>query len=165
MKKALLMTMGILLVVLWAGAVCAGHSRFVFSEDTVKDRQTGLVWFREADLWRDVTWDDAQELIKTMNREKSGGYTDWRIPSKEELETLLVYARNSGNKDGESNLSPDDLYNKMGFSGVRSTPYWTSTPDATNPNNVWYVDIKYGRADVFNKQGFSFFVWPVRGGK
>ena len=165
MKKAMLMTMGTLLVVLWAVTVFAGHSRFVFSEDTVEDKQTGLVWFREADLWRDVTWDDAQELIKTMNKEKFGGYIDWRIPSKEELETLLVYARNSGYIYGVSKSTPDELYNEMGFSGVRSTPYWTSSPDATNPNNVWYVDIKYDRADVFNKQGFSFFVWPVRGGK
>lgn len=157
--------LGILLVVLWAGAVFADHNRFVFSEDTVKDKQTGLIWLRDADVWRDITWEDAQELIKVLNKEKSGGYMDWRIPSKVEMETLSDYARSCGYNYGESDSSPVEFYNKMGFHGVRPTPYWTSSPDATNPDNAWYIDIKYGRADVINQKGYSFFVWPVRGGK
>ena len=49
------------------------------------------------------------------------------------------------------------------FSGVQSNNYWSSTTNATNPNNAWNVNLNNGNTNNNNKTNTNF-VWPVRGG-
>ena len=49
------------------------------------------------------------------------------------------------------------------FSGVQSNNYWSSTTNATNPNNAWNVNLDNGNVNNDNKDNNNF-VWPVRGG-
>jgi len=54
-----------------------------------KDPDTILIWQVKIDK-RDFTWDEAFEYAKELNRQNYGGYNDWRVPSIDELKTILT---------------------------------------------------------------------------
>lgn len=67
--------------------------RFVVHRDgTVIDRLTGLMWERIPSLKR-VNWYDAFKRIDGLNKEKLGGYTDWRMPNMNELISLVNFGQ------------------------------------------------------------------------
>jgi hypothetical protein len=156
-----------LLVVVMATAtravVFSDDTRFVFSEKTVADTRTGLMWTRDADLgMRD--WDGAFEMVKMINKKKYAGYGDWRLPGKEEVETLAAYAKASG-YDGRSNArSPYRLFNRIGFRRVQDGHYWSSSTVVNDPEYAWLLGMNNGFVENLSKQ-FPSYVWPVRGGK
>lgn len=76
---------------LLAGVANADNNRFVFSDQSVKDKRTGLSWTRDVNLGK-MDWYGAFELVKEMNRKKFGGFNDWHIPSNDEFKTLTTYA-------------------------------------------------------------------------
>lgn len=67
-------------------------SRFKDNGDgTVTDPQTGLMW-RQADsyqlLKKWLNWVMAQDFLAEMNQQRFAGYDDWRLPTREEIQTL-----------------------------------------------------------------------------
>ncbi|MDD5759376.1 MAG: DUF1566 domain-containing protein, partial [Desulfobulbaceae bacterium] len=73
----------------------AQDSRFVRqSNGTVVDTKTGLMW-AAGDNGEDVNWSTAALFCEQY---AGGGYTDWRLPTSEELSTL--YTPEKVNKDG-----------------------------------------------------------------
>jgi hypothetical protein len=56
--------------------------------DTVIDRYTGLIWQQDGSAAM-TTWYEAITLVSLWNGRQFGGYSDWRIPTLEELATLL----------------------------------------------------------------------------
>ncbi len=63
--------------------------RFVVRKDgTVLDRQTGLVW--QADYAPGLTWRQGMAYAK---KRRLGGHADWRLPTIEELVTLIDFTR------------------------------------------------------------------------
>jgi hypothetical protein len=77
---------------------------------------------------------------------------DWRLPNVRELHSLVDY--------GESSPA---IPAGHPFSGVQSDEYWSSTSFAHFAVSAWYVALDF--AFVFNAgKGYSFYVWPVRGG-
>ena len=61
------------------------EEQFVAYDDgTVLDTKTKLMWASTSS--KVTTWDNAVTYIANF---KGGGYTDWRLPTKDELETLL----------------------------------------------------------------------------
>ena len=60
-------------------------NRFVASEDnTVLDSETGLMWATQ-DNEVDTNWDAAKSYCENYS---AGDYTDWRLPTLEELGTI-----------------------------------------------------------------------------
>jgi hypothetical protein len=60
--------------------------RFVAYENrTVLDTKTGLVW-ASTDNGKDINWEDAKRYCDNY---RGGGYTDWRMPTPEELEEIF----------------------------------------------------------------------------
>src|SRR5205807_1728009 len=55
-----------------------------FEEIAVIDRVTGLMWTRR-DNGEDINWREANEYAKKL---ALGGYSDWRLPTIDELEKL-----------------------------------------------------------------------------
>ena len=53
-----------------------------------QDPDTNLIWQVDIDGKR-YTWDESFEHAKKLNRENYGGYSDWRVPSIDELETII----------------------------------------------------------------------------
>ncbi len=75
-----------------------GHPfSYTISGSTVLDKTTGLTWQRSPDTNGDgsvtsgdkLTWSKAQELPAKLNAAKSGGFSDWRLPSIKELYSLF----------------------------------------------------------------------------
>lgn len=60
----------------------------------VKDRMTGLTWLRfESKKCSSIK--EVHEFIKSLNAKKAAGYSDWRLPTTEELATLSKYDHHS----------------------------------------------------------------------
>ncbi|MGZ8907442.1 MAG: Lcl C-terminal domain-containing protein [Methylobacter sp.] len=138
----------------------ADDNRFVFYEDIVKDKRTGLEWTRDANLGKGTTWNDAFELVKELNRKNYANQHDWRLPSPVELKTLVTYARGRGN-------AIYTLFNQMGFYDVQPDFYWTSSTcssDSTSASATIYAmrDFDDDREGCHYKS-FDGSVWPVRG--
>jgi hypothetical protein len=61
---------------------------------TIIDKKTGLMW-AEKDNEIPINWMEAQSYCKNYRR---GGFTDWRMPTLDELSSL--YDPNKNNKNG-----------------------------------------------------------------
>jgi len=74
-----------------------------------------------------LTYHDAIAYCEKLS---FAGYSDWKLPSKEELKSLLE-------------LSRRDLNVKHAFKNVQEGIYWSATKD--RHNSAWYVDFDLGR--------------------
>lgn len=143
----------------------------------VVDQLTGLMWLRDANCiqTRDaanpgsefdkdgtagdgaVTWQHALDFVAGINAGTysncGGGYSDWRLPNRKELRSLIDYSR----------FNPA-LHSGHPFTGVLSTYFWSSTTYSTNTARAWLVDMRYGYMDNIEKTLF-FYVWPARAGQ
>jgi len=62
-----------------------GKDRFKsFDNETVFDAQTQLMWAAK-DNGSDINWNDAKQYCESY---KAGGFSDWRMPTQDELVTL-----------------------------------------------------------------------------
>jgi len=122
--------------------------RFTVSSDgVIKDSKTGLQWAQDAG-GQQMNWFQANDYVQNL---KIGGYSDWRLPSKEELESLISFSTGKG-------------INEMGFKNVQPSGYWSSTTYAGLPSFAWYVD--FGSGDVYGSyKGSGYYVRCVRGGQ
>ena len=134
--------------------------RFVDNDDgTVTDNLTGLIWMKNASCWLSVGWSSALSKVADLNGGSvtcggySGVYTDWRLPDRRELFSLVDYEQHN------PALPAGHL-----FSGVQSSNYWSSTTNANNTTNAWLVYLDYGSVYSSGKSD-GHYVWPVRGGQ
>ncbi len=95
--------------------------------------QHGLV-AAAADQGKDVRWEEANQTVRNY---RGGGFADWRIPSKAELNALWQQ------KSVVGGFRYDDL-----------AIYWTSTDGGQdNHNNVWLQNFSNG--DQYGLKGKS----------
>jgi hypothetical protein len=123
----------------------------VMSDEAVLDKETGLVWQRDVSL-TERTWSSA---ISHCYGTRLGGRIGWRLPSYEELSSLIDLLQ-----------SNPALPAGHPFTHVKldSALYWSSTTDVSNPGNALTLDFGFGLG--FNEdKGDSHYVWCVRGGK
>jgi len=154
------------------------NPRFVDNSDgTVTDMLTGLVWLTDAscaDLagtpgggladWT-TALTAAQALASgTCGLTDSSAAGDWRLPSVNELQSLIdyeYYGPALSNATGTGQWSEGDS-----FAGVQSNDYWSSTSLEDYPSLAWHVYL--GDGYVFYIDGgktSTNYVWPVRGGQ
>ena len=130
--------------------------RFTVSGSCVTDNLPGLMWAKNANLPKGgITWQEALDYAKGLNL---CGYSDWRLPNVNELESLF----HAGQEESTTWLKT------RGFANVQSAfPYWSSSSVASSPNHAWVVSISYGYVDVgcLGGKGDRYFVWPVRSGQ
>ena len=128
--------------------------RFLQHDQTVLDKLTGLMWTKDASPAEfPLMWQEALDYVKGMNTSEAYGFSDWRLPNRRELFSVVSHV----------NINPA-LPENHSFINVFSGYYWTSTTCARLPSQAWYVHL--GGARVFKgmKHG-SYMVWPVRGGQ
>ena len=126
-------------------------SRFLLENETVIDRQTGLMWTKNASLFEfPLSWGEALKNIKGINKSVLYGYKDWKIPNRKELFSLVShYTINPCLPIGHP------------FIDVFPGYYWTSTTCARLPDQAWYIHL--GGARVFKGMKYSsYMVWPAR---
>lgn len=131
--------------------VFAQQHRFKEKGNGIVDHWTNLMWSKDANVAEvPLLWEEALEFIKTINITKYGGYSDWRLPNRRELFSLISH-----------NHANPSLPEKHMFINVFSGYYWTSTTCVRLPRQAWYVHLGGGRVVKGMKQGASL-VWPVR---
>ena len=66
--------------------------RFQDNKDgTVTDLEKKLMWkqidiYQEKKIW--INWDDSQTYLEKFNKEAYAGFSNWRLPTREELKSL-----------------------------------------------------------------------------
>jgi len=72
----------------------ASGGRFIaYNDGTILDTQTNLLWAAR-DNGKDINWTDAKFYCENYN---GGGYKDWRMPTKDELQSLydrMIFGNN-----------------------------------------------------------------------
>ncbi len=117
-------------------------------DGTITDNVTGLTWQKQDDATA-RTWANAGVYCDASTL---GGYSDWRLPSRMELVSIVDYGR----------YSP--AINATYFPGTSSSSYWSSTTTAYSTSYAWYVDFDYGYSSNTNN-AYSYYVRCVRGGQ
>ncbi len=126
--------------------------RFELQDETVLDRLTGLVWTLNANLAEfPLTWKEAINFVAQMNTDGAFGFSDWRIPNRRELRSLMSHqTRKPSLPEGHP------------FDNIFLGWYWTSTTAAINTAYAWYIHMEGARMFYGKKEQF-FLAWPVRG--
>ncbi len=144
------------------GTATATGSFYVFKTQVVEDAQRHVIWARDANLAESqMTWDDALEYIATLNKQRFGGYSDWRMPQSDDLDRLAAAAGRAANVktfSGENTIAAALM--KMGFRKVQAADYWTSNY-MFDESDAWYYSLSYGKKATGSKLHYRF-LWPMR---
>jgi alpha-tubulin suppressor-like RCC1 family protein len=134
----------------------ATSSRFADNGDgTVHDRDTGLVWLKDANVRKlPMPLKGARQYIHEMNsgQRPNYGYTDWRLPAINEIQTLADRSR---------------FYPALAaghpFTDVQNHFYWSSSTGTDIIDYVWIIDMASGEMTIDYVSACSYkFLWPVR---
>jgi len=101
---------------------------------TVTDHATGLMWqkFGSKDY---MSHDNAEKYINGLNRQRVAGYDNWRLPTVEELMSLLE----NKEMNGDFYISP--LFDKK--------QRWCWSSDRCGSGGWWGVLFTHGRIDWY----------------
>ncbi|KJU86149.1 protein containing DUF1566 [Candidatus Magnetobacterium bavaricum] len=109
-------------------------------DNTITDTSTGLMWTKDANLPQQIkSWQEALDFVASMNTDSGTyGYKDWRLPGKDEFESLVVDGRAWAFEQKLTVfiviLERDRLcvwLKSQGFNNVQSYYYWSSLPTLT----------------------------------
>jgi hypothetical protein len=118
-------------------------------DGTVTHKTTGLTWMRCSlgQTWDAktcsgsaavYTWGDA---LRAADAHELAGHTDWRLPNKNELESILEDRCHS------------PAVNAAVFPATPPVYFWTSSPYAGFANAAWSVDFGFGSVNASVKTG------------
>ena len=148
-----------------ASAVLTEYSpRFTDNGDgTVTDNLTGLIWLKNADRFGRKNWSEALSHCNDLADDEvnlaDGSHAgDWRIPSLEELQSLI----HGGfcdpavpNTSGKGKWFEGDPFTNL------KTYYWSATGSEDNKRG-WVVNMSIGSVP-YGHEAYAYHVWPVRG--
>lgn len=99
---------------LWKGASITNiDNMYVNNEDgTVSDLKTGLMWMRSYDIRENVL--EVKQYAEQLNQKKFAGYDDWRIPTLDELASL-VEPKPSGKLDSGRQSYMDPIFDLKNY--------------------------------------------------
>jgi hypothetical protein len=126
----------------------AAGARFTAQGEVVQDRATGLMWTRKSVGDKAFKWKEAQAAASAV---RIDGHQDWRLPTIQELLTLVDYSRTSP--------AIDPIFE------YESIWYWSATPYASSPGvYAWCVHFTNGGSNYVH-QDHESFVRAVRVGQ
>ncbi|MBU4151377.1 MAG: DUF1566 domain-containing protein [Proteobacteria bacterium] len=94
---------------------------------------------------------DTKAFLQAVNTAKYAGHADWRLPTPQELQSLVHY--------GKYSPAIDSVF----FANIQTALYWTSAPVASGGGGVWGVDFLDGYVYAEAAEN-EFSVMCVRGG-
>jgi len=149
-------------------------------DGTITDSLTELMWVQDLNLMENrdsdfdnhnqglfnnfgdgkVSWEMALEYITQLNNENYLGYSDWRLPNRNELLSLAHYPLD----DSLTHLRNSGFY----FGSDRNfylDYYWSST---TSPEDtsfaIWVIPGSARSGSLPKAQEYGLMILPVRGG-
>ena len=123
-------------------------------DGTITDTNTGLMWEIKTDDGgpRDkdnaYTWEEALSYCENLVHAE---HDDWRLPNRNELQSILDYTRYGPSLD-------------PAFPLIRPSSNWSSNTNAANPATAWIVNFYNGDVSILGKENESY-VHAVRGGQ
>jgi hypothetical protein len=131
----------------------------------VRDDVTGLIWEVKTDdnsihdKDNEHVWQDIQpKFIDPLNNENFGGYSDWRLPTIQELFTLVQNIK----------IDPDKQTFKISeayFPNTMPASYWSATAHGGGADEMCLVDFDYEQTGCHGYESGSYYVLAVRGGQ
>ena len=126
----------------------------------IRDTQTDLDWEVKSTepngkrfFKRLMTWSEFKSYVDYLNEISYGGFSDWRVPSKHELRSLISYA----------GINP--AYQKEIFKTVVPQDYWCGAePFGPRPDCAWVMNFNIGSTTAKN-QSLKSYGLAVRGKK
>lgn len=79
---------------------------------------------------------DTSSYVRAMNEQRLCGYSDWRLPSREELETLVAHNNDTKQASIDTGHFPQAV----------PSWYWTASENPGDHNYAWYVLFRNGIA-------------------
>ena len=131
-------------------------------DGTLSDTDTGLMWplCNYGQTWDGTqctgsrgsrTWDQALAYVQEINAAQYFGYDDWRLPTVNELLSLIDY----------SLYGPATTFPNRGYADMSS--YWSSVTTSWLSDAAWGVNFNLGNVKAFTKETYNY-VSAVRGG-
>jgi hypothetical protein len=134
-------------------------------KEVVIDNVTGLMWQDNSEAktvtkpwvtqanynagkYNDTSGDTAATYCSNLTL---GSYEDWRLPTRKELLSIVDLGRFNPSLDPE-------------FLNFASSYYWSSTTNANNSGNAWFVNFFYGNQHYGTKYD-DYYVRCVRAGQ
>jgi hypothetical protein len=114
---------------------------------TVSDQSTGLVW-EKAGSDVSVSWEAA---LAWCENSAIGGYTDWRLPNINELNSVV--------DDSRINPAIDPVFS------CSSSWYWSGSTFENGVSQAWHVSFEAGNHGYNSKYLYAAYVRCVRGGQ
>lgn len=118
------------------------NSTTINGDVIVTDSKTGLVWQKTYETGK--TW---QQALKYCEDLTYAGYSDWRLPDKNELASLVNYEKYNPASD---------------FPDMPSQHFWSSSTLVHYTNFAWVVYFNYGSESYGNKTDDDYNVRCVR---
>lgn len=103
-------------------------------DGTITDMITGLMWQKDYEYMK---WDEAEDHAKDA---KTGGYSDWRVPTIKELYSLIDFTGSQGTGNPESTTPPSDAVPFI------DTDYF----EFDYPTSGRYIDIQFISSTVYH---------------
>lgn len=125
--------------------------RFVVLDDGVEDRLTRLVWYPNPNLLgAPCSWQSALDLAATLDRDRALGARGWRLPSINELDSLVDFGR------AFPALPPGHPFGEV------PEAVWASTTSSYEPDWAWALYLHKGACGVGQKALPHYHAWMVR---
>lgn len=109
----------------------------IVGDKVVTDIKTGLLWKQCSqgfsgmgcanDSNETYTWNEALNEAVSQNNIGFAGYTDWRLPNINELNSILAY----------NCINPP--INEEAFPNTPNEDFWSSSPTDNAPFNAWSI--------------------------
>ncbi|MCH9814212.1 MAG: DUF1566 domain-containing protein [Epsilonproteobacteria bacterium] len=126
------------------------HAELIRQDGYVQDLTTQLDWQDDysdnKDVVKTALWDEAVRYCDNLSLD---GFDDWRLPTNQELLTLVDY-------ETDSPAISKVFVNAAGFY------YWSQTTYMMDKTFAWGVDFADGRTNIGNKSKVKTFVRCVR---
>jgi len=117
------------------------------NDQVIKDNATGLMW-QQSGSTKQLQYSTAQQYIKWLNTDRFAGFRDWRLPTADELTSLLAKTKQN------TNLHIDPLFNKLQL--------WCWSVDKRAPGWAWGVNFDVGKVGWYNQKNDDLYVRAVR---